>query len=402
MAAQKMMLSDKAKNVSPSPTLAISAKAKEMQSQGIDVVGFGAGEPDFDTPKHVKEKAIQAIKDGFTGYTPAAGIPELKEEIVKKLKEDNGLEYSPGQIVVSNGAKHAILNACSALLNPDDEVLIPIPYWVSYPELVKLGGGRPVIVETDEANNFKAGVEDLKKQLTKNTKMLILNSPTNPSGQVYSEEELKEIGDFVLENNLYVISDEIYEYIIYEDNKHVSIASFSEQLKERTVLINGVSKSHSMTGWRIGYTASNPDLAGAIGAMQSHATSNPCSISQMAALEAIRGPKDCIYEMVNEFDKRRKYMMQRIEEMPPLSALRPEGAFYLFVSVKDTEGMKFQDEAINDSQDFARLLLESKKVAVVPGDGFGAKEYIRLSYASSMENIERGLDRIEEFVNELS
>ena len=396
------MLSEKAKNVTPSPTLAISAKAKEMKSRGIDVIGFGAGEPDFDTPEHIKEKAISEIKNGFTKYTPAAGIPELKEEIAKKLKRDNDLDYSSEQIVVSNGAKHAILNACSVLLNPGDEVLVLVPYWVSYPELVKLGGGSPVIVETSESNNFKATVEDLKRYLSSNTKALILNSPSNPSGQTYSEEELKEIGEFVLENDLYIISDEIYEYIIYDDNLHVSIASFNEELKEKTIVINGVSKSHSMTGWRIGYTASNLELAKGMGAMQSHATSNPCSISQMAALEAIRGPKDCVYEMVSEFDKRRNFMLQRVEEIPYLSTLYPQGAFYLFISIKETEGMTYQGNAIEDSQDFAKHLLDSKKVAVVPGDGFGAKDYIRVSYATSMENIENGFKRIEEFVKELS
>ena len=396
------MLSDKAKNVSPSPTLAISAKAKEMKSQGIDVIGFGAGEPDFDTPEHIKKRAIKEIENGFTGYTPAAGVPELKEVIANKLKSDNNLDYGADQIVVSNGAKHSILNACSALLNEGDEALVLTPYWVSYPELVKLGGGSPKIIETSEANNFKVTIKELENSMSSKTKLLILNSPSNPSGQMYTEEELKEIGDFVVKNDIYVISDEIYEYIVYDDNKHVSVASLGSELKDRTIIINGVSKSYAMTGWRIGYTASNLELAKAMGAMQSHATSNPCSISQMAAHEAINGPQDCVGEMVKEFDKRREFMQQRISEIPYLEAMEPQGAFYMFVSIKETSGMKHENNEIKDSQDFAKYLLESKKVALVPGDGFGAKYYVRISYATSMDNIERGLDRIEEFLKELS
>ncbi len=395
------MLSDKAKNVSPSPTLAISAKANELKKAGVDVIGFGAGEPDFDTPDHIKKRAIDEINNGFTKYTPAAGIPELKQAIAEKLERDNRVSYEPEEIVVSNGAKHSLLNACTALLNPGDEALILTPYWVSYPELVKLGGGTPKIIETKEENNFKVTIEELEENISANTKLLILNSPSNPSGQMYSKEEIEKIGEIAIKKDIFIVSDEIYEYIVYDDNEHVSIASLSDEIKDKTVIVNGVSKSYSMTGWRIGYTASNKELAGAMGAMQSHSTSNPASISQMAALEAITGPQDCVKEMVQEFDKRRKYMFQRIEDIPYLKALDPQGAFYMFISTEDTTGKRHGSQEIKNSQDFARLLLEDKKVAIVPGDGFGAEHYMRMSYATSMENIEKGLDRIEEFIKEL-
>ncbi len=395
------MLSNKAMGVSPSPTMAIDNKAKEMKSQGSDVIGFGAGEPDFDTPSHIREAAIKAINEGHTRYTPAAGTLELKEAICRKLKRDNGLEYSPAQVVVSNGAKHSLFNALAALLNPGDEVLIPVPYWVSNPELVKLNDGIPVAMETSKESGFKASVEDLEKYRTGRTKALMLNSPCNPSGQVYSKDELKALADYCVEHNIYVIADEIYEKLIYDDTGHHSIAAFNEQIKELTIVVNGASKSYAMTGWRIGYTASSPEIAKIMASVQSHTASNPNSIAQKAAVAALDGSQECVEEMHLAFDERRKYMYDRIKNIPGLNCLEPRGAFYLFVNLEETEGKTFRGEKIGSSDDFARLLLESSQVAIVPGTGFGLSNYARLSFATSMDNIVEGLNRIETFVKEL-
>jgi len=395
------MLSNKAMGVSPSPTMAIDNKAKEMKSQGSDVIGFGAGEPDFDTPSHIREAAIKAINEGHTRYTPAAGTLELKEAICRKLKRDNGLEYSPAQVVVSNGAKHSLFNALAALLNPGDEVLIPVPYWVSNPELVKLNDGIPVAMETSKESGFKASVEDLEKYRTGRTKALMLNSPCNPSGQVYSKGELKALADYCVEHNIYVIADEIYEKLIYDDTGHHSIAAFNEQIKELTIVVNGASKSYAMTGWRIGYTASSPEIAKIMASVQSHTASNPNSIAQKAAVAALDGSQECVEEMHLAFDERRKYMYDRIKNIPGLNCLEPRGAFYLFVNLEETEGKTFRGEKIGSSDDFARLLLESSQVAIVPGTGFGLSNYARLSFATSMDNIVEGLNRIETFVKEL-
>ncbi len=395
------MLSKKALGINPSPTMAIDSKAKEMKSQGIDVIGFGAGEPDFDTPVHIREAAIKAINEGHTRYTPAAGTPELKEAIVSKLKDENGLDYNPAQIIVSNGAKHSLSNIFTALLNPGDEVMIPVPYWVTYPELVSLNGGVPVPIETSEDNQFKATLADMEKVYTNKCKAFVLNSPCNPTGQIYNKEELKTIADFCCERNIYIVSDEIYEHLIYGSHKQLSIASFNEETRNLTIVVNGASKSYAMTGWRIGYSASAPDIATVMASIQSHTASNPNSIAQKAALAAIKGPQDCVEEMRIAFDERRRYMYEQIKAVPFLSALEPQGTFYMFVSAAETIGKSFKGQKIFGSDDFANLLLESRKVAVVPGTGFGAPDYIRLSFATSMENIVEGLKRIEAFIGDL-
>ncbi|RQD75931.1 MAG: pyridoxal phosphate-dependent aminotransferase, partial [Candidatus Syntrophonatronum acetioxidans] len=383
------MLSNKALNISPSPTLAISAKAKQMKSEGIDVIGFGAGEPDFDTPEHIKKAAIRAMEEGFTKYTPAAGIPELKEAICKKLKEDNGLDYSPNQIVISNGAKHSLDNIFASILNPGDEVIVPAPYWVSYPEMVKLNDGVPVFIETDSSTSFKVTKKQLEKARTPRTKAIILNSPSNPTGQVYTLPELQMLAEFAVQHNLFVISDEVYEKIIYDDTEHISIASLGPEIKELSVVVNAVSKTYSMTGWRIGYAAAPQDIATAMGDIQSHLTSNPNSIAQKASLEAINGPQDCVAEMREAFLERRDYMVKRIKEIPFLDCLTPQGSFYLFVEVKDAFGKSYKGQKINDVDDFSSYLLEDFKVALVPGTGFGSPGCVRLSFATSMENIKK-------------
>ncbi len=395
------MLAKKGLAVSPSPTLAIDSKAKELKSRGVDVISFGAGEPDFDTPAHIREAAIAAINQGHTRYTPASGTPELKEAICRKLQRENGLHYSPAEIVVSNGGKHSLSNAFAALLNPGDEVLIPVPYWVSYPELVKLNDGIPVEVVTEEKQGFKVTIPDLKKAWSPRTKALVLNSPSNPTGQVYTREELEMIGYFCYEHEMYIIADEIYERLVYDGLACTSIAGLGDYTKKLTVLVNGVSKSYAMTGWRIGYTASAPEIAGVMGAIQSHATSNPNSIAQKAALAALDGPQEGMAEMLQAFDERRNYMVERIVGLPFLKALKPQGAFYVFVNIEGALGKAFGGREITDSDDFAARLLEEEKVAVVPGTGFGSPGYIRLSFATSMENIVKGLDRLEAFLAEL-
>ncbi len=395
------MLAKKGLAVSPSPTLVIDSKAKELKSRGVDVISFGAGEPDFDTPAHIREAAIAAINEGHTRYTPASGTRELKEAICRKLERENGLHYTPADIVVSNGAKHSLSNAFAAILNPGDEVMVPVPYWVSYPELVKLSDGIPVAVETREKNAFKVTIPDLKKAWSTRTKALVLNSPGNPTGQIYTREELEVLGYYCLEHDIFIITDEIYERLVYDGIPYTSVASLGQDLKELTVLINGVSKSYAMTGWRIGYAAASPEIARVMGAIQSHATSNPNSIAQMAALAALDGPQECLAEMLLAFAERRKYMYQRIQGMPFLRALQPQGAFYVFVNIAEALGKTHGGKVVADSDDFAARLLEEKKVAVVPGTGFGSPHGMRLSYASSMENIEKGLDRLELFLKEL-
>ncbi len=396
-----MMLSKKALSINPSPTMAIDSKAKEMKSQGLDVIGFGAGEPDFDTPEHIREAAFKAINEGHTRYTPAAGTLELKEAVAAKLKRENGLSYEPNQIVISNGAKHSLSNIFTALLNPGDEVMIPVPYWVTYPELVSLNDGVPLVLETSEDNSFKVTIEDLEKNTSNKAKALVLNSPCNPTGQIYSEEELHRIANFCSEHNIYIISDEIYEHLIYGNHRQTSTASFSEKAKEITIIVNGVSKSYAMTGWRIGYTASAPNIAKVMSSIQSHTASNPNAVAQKAALAALNGPQECVEEMRVAFDKRRKYMYEKVIAIPHLHALEPQGTFYMFVSIKETIGKTFNGTSISSSDDFSSLLLENQKVAVVPGTGFGAPNYIRLSFATSMDNIVEGLRRIGSFVDDL-
>lgn len=394
-----MKLSEKSLSISPSPTLSIDAKYKEMIANGIDVVGFGAGEPDFDTPEHVKEAAIQAIKSGFTKYTPAAGTLELKKAICKKFSEDNGLEYAPSDIVVSNGAKHSLVNVFSAILNPGEEVIIPAPYWVSYPEMVKIADGVPVIIDTTEEDGFKFTASQLKSAITPKTKAIVINSPSNPTGMIYTKTELEEIAKIAVENNLFVVSDEIYEKLVYDGHEHISIASLGEEIKALTIIVNGVSKSYAMTGWRIGYTACVTKIANIMGNVQSHHTSNPCSISQAATVAALLGPQGNIDEMKAEFISRRNYMVERVNKINDLSCLSPQGAFYVMMNIKKVLGKTIKGKVINNSDEFCAHALDVCKVALVPGSGFGSEGYVRWSYATSMENIEKGIDRIEEFLS---
>ncbi len=396
-----MNLSKKFLGVSPSPTLSIDAKFKQMKADGLNVVGFGAGEPDFDTPKHIKDAAIKAINDGMTKYTPASGIIPLKKAVCKKLKEDNNLDYEPSQIVISNGAKHSLMNVFGAILNPGDEVIIPAPYWVSYPEMIKLNDGVPVVIHTDESTHFKISAKQIEEKITDKTRAIVLNSPSNPTGMVYSQEELSEIAKVCLAHSLFVVSDEIYEYLIYDGNKHLSIAELGDDIKDLTIIVNGVSKTYAMTGWRIGYTASNPTIAKIMSNVQSHATSNPNTIAQYAALAALEGPKDELYKMVGEFEKRRNYMHDRIKKIDGVSCLNPHGSFYILMNISKLFGKTYNGRKIETADDFADMFLESKLVAVVPGTGFEAPDFVRWSYATSMENIKEGLDRLESFLSEL-
>ena len=395
-----MNLSRKGLSISPSATLAIDSKAKKLKAEGIDVVGFGAGEPDFDTPVHIKKAAIAAIEEGFTKYTPASGTMTLKEAICAKFKKDNGLEYTPANIVISNGAKHSLVNVFQAICNPGDEVIIPAPFWVSYPEMVKLADGVPVIVYTTEEQGFKFTVDQIRQAVTAKTKAIILNSPSNPTGMVYTREELAELADLAVEKGFYVVSDEIYEKLIYDGKTHVSIASINEKIKAQTIIVNGVSKTYAMTGWRIGYTASTPEIAKIMSNVQSHATSNPNSIAQKAAEAAISGPQDMVATMVAAFASRRDYMVKRINSMPGLSCVNPNGAFYVMMNISQLMGKELAGLKIQSSDDFANVLLEKANVALVPGSGFGIDTHVRLSYATSQENITKGLDRIEQFLKQ--
>ncbi len=397
-----MGIAKRAMAIKPSPTLATAAKAKAMKAQGIDVVDFGVGEPDFDTPENVKQAGIKAIRDGFTKYTPAGGTDELKEAVVEKFKKDNGLQYEKSQILISCGAKHSLYNIAEALFDPGDEVIIPSPYWVSYPDQVLLNDAVPVIVETTEEEGFRLSAKKLEQAVTNKTKALVLNSPSNPTGLAYDRKTLEEIAGIAVKNKLYVISDEIYEKLLYDGFRHYSIASLGADIKSLTIVVNGVSKSHSMTGWRIGYAAGPKDVIAAMANIQSQSTSNPASISQKAALEALRGPQDFIGSMNVEFDRRRKYMVERLNRIQGLSCLMPVGAFYAFPRVSRLYGKSAGGKRIVNSTDFATYLLEEAKVALVSGDAFGADAYIRLSYATSMENITKGLDRIEQAVAKLS
>ena len=391
------MLSNKARAISSSPTLAIDAKFKQMKANGEDVVGFGCGEPDFDTPRYIKDAAIAAINVGKTKYTPAAGTLELRKAVADKFKRENGLDYAPTDIVISNGAKHSLMNALTAILNPGDEVILPAPFWVSYPELVKLADGVPVIINTKEENEFKAKAEDFKRALTEKTKAIILNSPSNPTGMVYTRDELKEIADFAVENNLYVVSDEIYEHLIYE-GEHISIASFNDKIKELTIVVNGVSKTYAMTGWRIGYAAANPEIAKIMSNVQSHASSNPNSIAQAATVAALSGGDEEIDRMKRHFKNRRDYMVEAINSIDGVSCRMPHGAFYIMMNIGELVGKTYYGKIINNSDDFAELFLEKARVAVVPGTGFGAPEYVRWSYATSMDNIVEGIQRLKNFL----
>ena len=396
-----LTLSRKAAQVKPSSTLAITAKAKELKAEGIDVVGFGAGEPDFNTPENINEAAIAAIKSGFTKYTPASGIAELKKAVSRKFEEFNGLHYGTDQIVISNGGKHSLTNIFQAIMNPGDEVIIPAPYWLTYPEIVKLCDGVPVYVYGTKDFGYKVTARQIENVVTDKTKAVILNTPNNPTGMVYSEGELRAIADVAVKKDIYVVADEMYENLIYGDKKHVSIASLGEEIYKRTITCSGLSKSYSMTGWRIGYTGSSVEIAKLMGSIQSHQTSNPNSIAQKAALEALRGPQDAVTAMRKEFDQRRKYMYERVSQMPLVDALEPEGAFYTFVDFTDVLEKSYKGVRIGTASRVAEILIEDYKVAVVPCQDFGFDNFVRLSYAISMENIKKGLDRIEEFVSSL-
>lgn len=387
-------LSEKHSAVQPSVTLAITAKAKKMKAEGVDVLSFAAGEPDFKTPEHIRKAAINVIEAGNTGYTAASGIPELKMAICNKLENDNNVKYKPENIVVSSGAKHSLFNVLQVIVNPGDSVLFATPFWVSYPELIKMAGGVPVEVMTSEDAGFKLTPELLEAARTEKTKAIIINSPNNPTGTVYTEEELKAIAQWAVEHKLYIISDEIYEKLVY-GAKHVSMASFGEAVKKRTIIVNGMSKAYAMTGWRIGYTASNLEIAKMMSNVQSHATSNPNTVAQYAALEAIEGDQEPLDAMVTEFAARRDFMVDRVNSIENLSCRRPEGAFYVMVNIEKLIGKTLGGVEITGSMALAEYLLDNSQVAVIPGAGFGVDKYVRLSYATSMDNIIRGLDRIE-------
>jgi aspartate aminotransferase len=395
-----MELSNRVKGIKPSPTLAITAKAKQMKADGLDVVGFGAGEPDFDTPDNIKQAAIKALNEGMTKYTPVPGTLEAKDAVIAKLKRDQGLEYARDEVIISCGAKHTLYNIFQALVEEGDEVIIPAPYWVSYPDQVILASATPVILETTEANEFVPTVEDLKKAITPRTRALVINSPSNPTGAAIPRARLEEIAQVLLENNIVAISDEIYEQEVYDGFEFFSIAQVPG-MKEQTILVNGLSKAYSMTGWRIGYAAAPKVIVGAMSKIQSQSTSNPVSFCMPAVEEALNGPQDFVAMMVAEFDKRRRYIVERLNAMDGVSCFTPKGAFYVFPNFSDLYGRSFGGKAIENSTDFADYLLGEAKVAIVPGIAFGADDFARLSYATSMENIEKGLDRIEAAIADL-
>lgn len=396
-----LTLSKKAMEVKPSSTLAITAKAKELKAQGIDVVGFGAGEPDFNTPDNINEAAIKAITDGFTKYTPASGTEELKKAICAKFASFNKLHYESNQIVISNGGKHSLTNIFTAILNPGDEVIIPAPYWLSYPEIVKLADGIPVYIRGEKSNGYKVTGKQIEEACTNKTKAFILNTPSNPTGMVYTREELEEIAEVAVKKDIYVVADEMYEYLVYDKEKHISIASLNNEIYNRTITCSGLSKSYAMTGWRIGYTGSSKEIAKLMGSVQSHETSNPNSIAQKAAVEALLGSQDTVENMRTEFNKRRELIYNKVKDIPLLSALEPKGAFYLFIDVSRVLSKTYKGETIGNTDKLAKILIEDYNVAIVPCDDFGFDDHIRLSYAISIEQIEKGMDRIREFTNSL-
>jgi aspartate aminotransferase len=385
-------ISQRAATLSPSLTLAIDSKAKQMKAEGQDVVGFGAGEPDFDTPQHIKDAAIKALNEGFTKYTPASGIPELRQAIADKFKRENGLTYKPSQVIVSCGGKHSCYNVILATCQEGDEVIIPAPYWLSYPEMVKLASAKPVILETSDRTEFKVTPEMLRAAITPRTRLFILNSPSNPTGSVYTPDEIKALGDICVEKGVLIMSDEIYEHLLYDGAVHKSVASFSPAHQAHTIVVHGFAKAWSMTGWRLGFLAAPEPIAKAIDAVQSHSTSNPTSFAQKGGVAALTGPQDHLKTWLAEFSKRRSYAWERLNKIPGITCVNAKGAFYLFPNIAGT-GLK--------SSEFCARLLEAEKVAAVPGIAFGADDYIRLSYATSMANIQKGLDRIERFCQSL-
>jgi aspartate aminotransferase len=395
------MVSDRADRIKPSPTLAIDAKAKAMKAQGFDIVNFGVGEPDFDTPENIKEAAVKALKEGFTKYTAVGGINQLKDAVIEKFKKDNNLNYMRDEIIVSCGAKHSLYNIAQVLLNPGDEVLIPSPYWVSYPDQVLLNDAIPVFVKAYETDSFRVKPEAIESHITKNTKALILNSPSNPTGLTYDKENLEKIAEVILKYNLYVISDEIYEKLTYDGFNHISIASLDNEIKNKTLVVNGLSKSYAMTGWRIGFAAGPKEIIKSMTNIQSQSTSNPTSIAQKAAVEALTGPQDFIRTMLAEFDKRRRFLITELNTITGISCLTPTGAFYAFPNTSKLYGKYIDNKKIASSSDLALYFLEGAKVALVPGGAFGDDNYTRLSYATSIDDIKKGVDRIREAVSKL-
>ena len=395
-----MDLSKKLQTIKPSATLQITAMAKALKAQGKDVISFGAGEPDFDTPKFIKDAAKEALDKGLTKYTDASGTVELRQAICDRYKSEYGLAYSPDQVVVSNGAKHSLTNVFQAILNPGDEVIVPSPFWVSYPVMIEMADGVPVMVEATEEQAFKITAESIEKAITPKTKALIINSPSNPCGSVYTKDELKEIADVCKKNELFIVSDEIYDELTYE-GKPVSIATIDSDTKDITIVVNGLSKSYAMTGWRIGYIACDAKIAKTIKAFQSHTTSNPNTMAQYASVVALTSLKTQLLEMKELFDQRRKILHEMINKTALLSCHLPKGAFYIMMNITKVFGKKYNGEAINNSIDFAKKLLEAKAVAVVPGSAFGAEGFVRLSYADSIENISEGVRRIDKFTKEL-
>jgi len=395
------ILSNRARNLKPSPTLAITAKAKSMTAQGIHVISFGAGEPDFDTPDNIKKAAIRAIESGFTKYTAAGGIDELKDAVIEKFRRDNQLTFKRSEILISCGGKHAIYNLAQALFDQGDEVIIPAPYWVSYPAIVELANAIPVVIETEEKNDFKVKPEDLFRAITPKTKALVLNSPCNPTGSAYAKGDLEKIAEIAVTKNIFLISDEIYEKIVYDRFKFESIASLGEEIRKKTIIVHGVAKTYSMTGWRIGYTAGPEEIVTAMTNIQSQSTSNPNSIAQKASVEALLGPQQEVDRMVSAFDQRRNYIVDRLNGMKGVSCYKPVGAFYVFPNFSSYHGKSYQGKKIVNSSDLAAFFLEVARVAVVPGIEFGAGAFQRLSYATSMEDIREGLNRIEEALTKL-
>ena len=395
-----MELSKLARELKPSATLAITAKAKEMKSQGIDVIGFGAGEPDFDTPENIKEFAKRSIDNGFTKYTAASGIDELKNAIISRIKEDYNVEYEKKEIFVGSGAKHVLYNLFQVLLDLNDEVIIPAPYWVSYPEQVRIAGGKPVILTTEQSNGFKVKPSEIQNIITDKTKILVLNYPSNPTGVTFTKEELVEIADLAEKNDLIIISDEIYDKTLYSETKHTSFVQINDSIKNRTILVNGVSKTYSMTGWRIGYAAGNKKVLAAMNNLAGQSTSNPTSIAQKASVEAFSGPQDKVNEMVVEFKKRRDFICKELNNINGISCLIPDGAFYVFPDISYYFGKEYKNGKIENSVDFSAFLLNEAKVAVVPGIEFGSDKNIRISYATSMHDVKEGVKRIKEKLEE--
>ena len=395
-------ISERAERVSASATLALTAKAKQLKAKGVDVITLAAGEPDFDTPEHIKEAALKALREGRTKYTPSAGIPELREAVAEKLERENGLKYDPSEIVITCGAKGALYLALQAVCNPGDEVIVPAPFWVTYPEQVKLAGAEPVVLETSMEAGFKVDPDDLRRLISVRTKALILNSPNNPSGAVYSREELAEIAEVALEAGLWVISDEVYEKMVYDGREHVSIASLSEEVKRHTIVINALSKTYSMTGWRVGYAAGPQRVISAMVRMQSHSVSHPASFAQYAAVAALRGDQSCVRRMVEAFGRRRELILKLASEIPQLEFRPPEGAFYLFPRVNGVWSGRWKGAIVSNSFTLCQYLLEEARVAVVPGSPFGADKHIRISYAASERDIEEGMRRIGEALRRLA